>query len=137
MKHILERHAVKIRFAIVGGANTAVDFGILLLLASIGFDRIISNYISTSVAFLLSFFLNRSYTFQSTGEMKKQIGPFLVVTLTGLWIIQPIVIGSVAWIISPTSLSEDIITIIAKLVATITSLVWNYILYSKLVFTRK
>lgn len=137
MKHILERHAVKLRFAIVGGANTAVDFGILLLLTSIGFDRIISNYISTSVAFLLSFFLNRSYTFQSTGEMKKQIGPFLVVTLTGLWIIQPIVIGSVAWMMSPTSLSEDVITIIAKLVATIASLVWNYILYSKLVFTRK
>ena len=137
MDQILKKHAEKIRFAIVGGANTALDFIILFALTFSGMDRIAANYVSTSAALIFSFFANKSFTFKDkTGNARKQFILFIVITLIGLWIIQPIII----WI-STNSLeqyitNEAITLFIAKLIATIASLIWNYLLYSRLVFKK-
>ena len=47
MKDLLKQHAEKFRFALVGGFNTALDFGLLFLFVSLGVDKIIANYFST------------------------------------------------------------------------------------------
>lgn len=132
MKALLKKHASKLRFGLVGATSTAIDFGLLFVGTNLGFNRFASNYVSTSVAFVFSFFANRSFTFKSKKDAKKQIIPFLVVTLFGLWVIQPIVI----WLVSlPLShLSDNITLFIAKLAATGVTLVWNYIFYAKFVF---
>lgn len=132
MKELLRKHESKIRFAIVGGTNTAIDFGILFLLHGLGFNKYIANIISTSVAFVFSFFANRSFTFKSKKDARKQAIPFLVVTLTGLWVLQPIVIWMV--LLPLQGLDQNIALFIAKLAATVVSLVWNYVLYSRFVF---
>ena len=132
MKELLKKHASKLRFALVGGTNTAIDFGILFLLHSLGLNKYIANIISTSVAFIFSFFANRSFTFKSEKGASKQVIPFLVVTLTGLWILQPAVIWVV--LLPLGNLDQNIALFIAKLAATVVSLVWNYILYSRFVF---
>lgn len=132
MKELLRKHESKIRFAIVGGTNTAIDFGILFLLHGLGFNKYIANIISTSVAFVFSFFANRSFTFKTKGNAKKQFIPFLVVTLIGLWILQPAVIWTVSLLLH--SFDETLTLFIAKLVATVVSLIWNYLLYSRVVF---
>lgn len=137
MKEVVKKHASKIRFAIVGGTNTAIDFIILFILVGLGLDRIFSNFISTSTAFLFSFFANRSFTFKArSGNMKKQFGLFLVVTLFGLWIIQPIVIESVVLLSKDFGWSDSLVLFAAKLFATLATLVWNYLLYSKFVFKK-
>jgi putative flippase GtrA len=69
MKALIKKHESKIRFALVGGINTAIDFGILFLLTSFGLNKFVANFISTSVAFIFSFFANRSFTFKSTGSI--------------------------------------------------------------------
>ncbi len=137
MEKLIKKHAEKLRFATVGGINTALDFGILFVLVFLGLDKITSNYISTSIAFVFSFFVNKSFTFQSTGgDTKKQFGLFLVITLFGLWVIQPIIITGVAWILNGLGISDSIVLLIGKLFATAVTLVWNYLLYAKYVFKR-
>ncbi len=137
MEKLIKKHAEKLRFGVVGGANTAIDFGILFTLVFLGFDRIASNFVSTTIAFVFSFFVNRSFTFKSkAGNTKKQFGLFLVITLFGLWVIQPIIITGVAWMISNLGIPNSIVLFIGKLLATLVTLVWNYVLYAKYVFKK-
>ncbi len=138
MEKLLKKHAEKVKFIFVGGANTAIDFVILFGLTFLGVDKIVANFFSTSVALVFSFFVNKSFTFKNeTKNAKKQFALFLVITLFGLWVIQPLVILGV------TSLTESFITnsaislFIAKLVATVASLIWNYIFYSRIVFKKE
>ncbi len=135
MKALLKKHESKFRFAFIGGINTALDFGILFLLTALGLDKLVANFFSTSVAFVFSFFANRTFTFKSTGSAKKQFLPFLAVTLTGLWVLQPLVILAITQLLH--SLDQALALFIAKLIATIVSLIWNYILYSRFVFKKK
>lgn len=137
MEKLLKKHAEKLRFAVVGGANTALDFIILFALTFAGMDKIAANYISTGLSLIFSFFMNKSFTFKhKTGNAKKQFIFFLVITLIGLWVIQPIVIWISSAALAPYITSEAISLFIAKLIATVASLVWNYILYSRIVFKK-
>lgn len=130
MEDLVKKHAKKLRFAIVGGTNTVIDFGILFVLSGLGMDKIFANYISTSIALIFSFFANKKYTFKSEASAKRQIAPFLVVTLIGLWVLQPLIIWAYTAALGDSSFS----LFVAKLLATVASLVWNYLLYSRFVF---
>ena len=137
MATALEKHGDKIRFAIVGGFNTALDFVLLFLFVNLGFDKIIANYFSTSISLIFSFFANKSFTFKDkTGNAKKQFGLFLLVTLAGLWVLQPIIIWLSTTALEQYITNESVLLFVAKLIATVGSLIWNYLLYSRLVFKK-
>jgi putative flippase GtrA len=57
--------------------------------------------------------------------------------MTGLWVIQPIIIFSVSGTLESFIHSDNIVLLVAKLVASVASLVWNYLFYSRLVFKKK
>ena len=138
MAKALEKHAEKIRYLLVGGFNTFLDFLILFGLVALGLDKIPANYISTTITMIISFFLNKKFTFKSEDKAtKRQFVIFLGVTATGLWIIQPIVILVMGIFLPGTGWSDPIILFISKIVATVASLIWNYLLYSRLVFKKK
>lgn len=125
----------KLRFMVVGGANTAIDFGLLFLLKTLGLPTVPANIISTTAAFCFSFFANKQYTFKSSDtNIAREITLFIVVTLFGLWVLQTIVIQLVVPFITPMGWSQDINLLIAKVCATVVTLVWNYSMYSKVVF---
>ncbi len=130
MEELVKKHAKKLRFAIVGGTNTVIDFGILFVLSGLGMDKILANYVSTSIALIFSFFANKKYTFKSEASAKRQIVPFLVVTLIGLWVLQPLII----WVYTGALGDDSLSLFVAKLLATIATLIWNYLLYSRFVF---
>jgi len=137
MEKFREKHGDKLRFAIVGGANTALDFILLFLFVNLGVDKILANYFSTGASLIFSFFANKSFTFKNkTGNAKKQFAAFLLVTITGLWVLQPIIIWLVTSALESQITNESILLFIAKLVATVGSLIWNYLLYSRLVFKK-
>jgi putative flippase GtrA len=137
MEQLLKKHAEKIRFIIVGGVNTALDFGILFFLTFLGLDKIVANYFSTGVALIFSFFANKTLTFKhKEGNAKKQFILFLVITLFGLWVIQPIIIWGSTTLLASYIPNEAINLFVAKLIATVASLIWNYILYSRIVFKK-
>lgn len=138
MEKLLKKHAQKIRFAVVGGANTALDFAILFILTFAGLDKIVANYISTGASLIFSFFVNKSFTFKhKAGNAKKQFVLFLVITLIGLWVIQPVIIWGVTSTLASVVTNEAVNLFIAKLIATVTSLIWNYLLYSRIVFKKE
>ena len=137
MKELFQKNAEKIRFLIVGGLNTAFDFILLFLFVGLGVDKFIANYLSTGAAMILSFFLNKSFTFKNTDKRaKRQFALFLLVTITGMWAIQPLIIWIVTNFLDGVALSDGGILFVAKVIATIASLIWNYLLYSKLVFKK-
>lgn len=132
---MIKNSSQKIRFVLVGGINTAIDFGLLFLLRSFGLPVITSNVISTTVAFCFSFFANKKYTFKSTDtNIIREILLFVAITLFGLWVLQTIVIHLVTISFSGLRISDSLLLFIAKLVATVASLIWNYTMYSRVVF---
>lgn len=137
ISQLKQKHATKIRFGLVGVVNTAIDFGILFLLTNLfAIPKIPANVMSTSVAFVFSFFVNKKFTFKSHGKegVVKQAILFTVVTLFGIWVVQSLVIIIVSPIATQLGASDNLALFISKFIATIASLVWNYLFYSKLVF---
>ena len=125
----------KARFGLVGSMSTAIDFGLLFLFRSFGLPSVAANVISTTTAFLFSFTANKKYTFKTQGtNVKRELMLFTIVTLFGLWVIQSIVI----WLLEPRiealGVTSNMSLLAAKLIATGVTLVWNYYLYSRVVF---
>lgn len=141
------------RFGVVGIFNTLLDFAIFNALSSkmIGFSKLKANTVSTTVAMVFSFFVNRSFVFYGHGNELVQAALFFGVTAFGLYVLQNGVIYLLAerlkW---PRRLailltrsrhipleSEFVLKNGAKLVGTIVSLTWNYLLYGRIVFRGK
>ena len=102
-----------------------------------GIDKFVANIISSTTAFVFSFFANKKYTFQTTDtNIRREMILFVVVTLFGLWVLQNFVI----WLFMPfatTLLHNNAYALLAsKLLATVVSMTWNYFLYSKVVFKK-
>lgn len=129
----------KIKFATIGAFNTALDFAILFSLKALDINVAFSNIVSTGVTFIISFILNKKITFNSTNKTKqeniKEFLSFTIITLFGLWAIQTLVIYIITSILSNILIS-NITLFIAKIIATIFSLIWNFVLYKKVVFKK-
>ena len=108
------------RFGIVGAANTALDFGLLFILRALGLPVEFANIASTTIAFLFSFFANKKYTFKTSGtNVVREMILFVVVTLTGLWVLQTLVIMlTLPWLTAITN-QTDVALLVAKLLATV------------------
>ncbi len=141
------------KFGLVGILNTAVDFIIFNILTNkkIGLKKIPANLISTTVAMLISFVLNRGFVFNATGgNIYIQSAEFFAVTAFGLYVLQSLVIYFLlevwewpvefAWkVVQAVKLdkymSHDFVRKnAAKAAATLVSLTWNYLMFSFIVF---
>lgn len=127
------------RFASVGMINTVIDIGLYTLLTKTLFNALVANYISTTAGITVSFFLHKHFTFgkKRTSKPRMEAISFTIITITGLWIIQPLVIYLSMHFLEATSLTQSTgltIVLLPKLLATIASLLWNYFLYKNVVF---
>lgn len=119
-----------LRFCIVGAINTLIDVPLFLALYNSGMDVLSANIISTSAALVASLILNYKFTFRGRSLTRNSIAIYFLVTLSGIWILQPAVITAI--------LSLGIVGgLIAKLASLGFSLVWNYLWYSRVVFKDK
>jgi putative flippase GtrA len=130
------------KFITVGLANTAVDFGVLnLLMWSSGVYEgktiILFNVISFLIAAIHSYIWNKLWTFSFKGKsnVANQFLQFIIVSLVGVLINSGIVYIITTWVSS--NASNGVWVNIAKLVATVVSLVWNFIGYKFIVFKKK
>ena len=131
----IKNKAQKARFVLVGIVNTAIDFGFFFLASNSLHNAVIANYISTSIALAFSFFANKNYTFESrSSSVRREISLFLAFTLFGLWVLQPLVILGVEKATHHTQLKHALVLLVAKVIATVVSLIWNYATYSRFVF---
>lgn len=140
------------RFFMVGVFNTLLDFSILnALVFGVGMQKFAANVISTSLAMSVSYLLNHRFVFKEDRKRNtQQFVRFLVITATGLFVLQNGVIYLLAhpftwpadriydvldWLIKDVFSREFVRLNFAKLVATCVTLVWNYELYKRFVFT--
>jgi len=122
-------NATQVRFAVVGVLNTAVDAVGYALLATFGVPMFVANFISTTAGMLLSFTLNRNFTFRAKdGDIRRQAILFFAITAFGLWVVQAAVIFAV------TKLFPGVHLLVPKLGAIAVGMVWNYVMYKKVVF---
>jgi len=159
MKHSvskLAKHRVSL-FAVVGVINTLVDIvllNILRIATHTTTDQsnklIVLNLISASTVALLSFYLNRRFVFKAQDTKNHMIVPFLLITLSGIFILQSLVIKFTLHRFDPIAqffmdLGQHLPIIknfsfnfyeanIAKVCATAASMVWNYTWYQKVIF---
>jgi len=68
-----------VSYNIVGIANTLVGFSIIFLLMFIGLSATLSNVIGYAIGAVLSYYLNKKYTFQSSTNSKTQALKFFTV----------------------------------------------------------
>lgn len=127
------------KFALVGVLNTAIDFGILNFFIAItgavsGVGIILINATSFSTTLVNSFFWNREWVFG--GGKKSNFLTFALITLVGLSLntgtvyllttyVSPILVDS------PTLWAN-----LAKILATVFSLIWNFTGYKMVVFKK-
>jgi len=132
-----------VRFGIIGGVNTLIDFGILNLLMwwtgiHSGGQIVLLNIISFAIAVTNSYFWNKYWAFKdkdSTGVM--EFSQFIAVTLVGLAINSTIVYVVTTFIDPMFGLNETLWANLAKVAATGFSLIWNFIGYKFIVFKQK
>jgi putative flippase GtrA len=119
------------RFALVGVVNTLVDyllFNGLVYLASLGV--VPANIISGCAAIMVSFLLNRSWTFPESkkhGAAHHQFAKHLITTGIGL-ILATITVWLAEMVLEPY---------LAKLPAIFVTFVWNFTLSRHWVFSKR
>ena len=125
-----------IRFVLVGISNTILDFVILNVLLFCRVNILFANTISTGIAMLYSFFMNKKWTFRNSGNNYiKEVILFFIFTIIGIWVIQNGCIYLLNIVIPDLGLPEVIYNNAIKLAASIPSLTWNYLTYNRFVFT--
>lgn len=123
------------RFALVGVVNTALDFLLFGLLSLLGAPLLVANFFSTSAGMTFSYVANRSWAFRSTVSMRSSLGPFLLVSATGLWLVQPALIALTAHLLDDSGLTVDLRTIwVPKAMAIAVGMLWNLAWYRWVVF---
>jgi putative flippase GtrA len=132
-----------LRFAVVGGINTGVDFAVYnLLLWATGIEKgekiIVLNVISFSVAVINSYFLNKWWAFkdQEKSEQAKKFTLFLLVSVIGAAINSGTVYYITTYVPVMFGLSPKLWANAAKIVATGLSLIWNFVGYKLFVFKK-
>ena len=124
-----------LRFIIVGISNTVLDFVLMNIMRLVGLNLIAANTISTGTAMVYSFFMNKKWTFRNAGKnYLRQVILFFIFTIIGIWVIQNGFIWLINTYIPHFGLSDTIFANAAKLIASVPSLIWNYLTYNFIVF---
>ncbi|MDR0887422.1 MAG: GtrA family protein [Candidatus Nomurabacteria bacterium] len=136
LKNLRQNHADKVRFAIVGFANTALDFLILnLLVFAFGMNDILANAIAVAAAMIFSFVLNKKYTFKSNGKnYLREVILFFVCTSITAFGLQSLIIFLLTQI--HTNLPEFIWLNFIKCVAVGAGMIVNFLTYKYIVFKK-
>lgn len=107
------------RYALVGGAATAADYGSYYLLTrSASLDSLVANPLSYLAGNVVSFVGHRTITFHSHGQVAPQYLRFIGVTIVGIIISQLVV-----WV----SLRLGVYDLIGKAFAVALSGLFNYL----------
>ena len=123
------KHLIK-RYATVGAVSAVIDFGFLFILT----DWFHVHYLmSATISFMLAagfnYYLNKTWTFNSNGQKRKQLPIFFTIALLGLIINNNIMYVGVAKIGAHY--------LLAKVVAAAITTSWNFFGNKYLTFRKK
>jgi len=132
------------KYALVGFANTAVDFGVLNLLMLVtgiysGKNIFLLNTVSFFVAMTHSYIWNKLWAFKRKTKEKtgKEFLQFITVTILGA-VINGGIVYFISTLVSPMfGVSNELWANMAKIVATAVVIIWNFLGYKFIVFDSK
>ena len=135
----------KIRFLLVGITLTVIDFAILNLTIFIThMPALAANIISVTLSMVVSYFLNRYFVFRSNRPASlKGLVFFMASTGAVILVAQSVVMALVLYVLSRYTYSFPIVggvegdfieANVAKLIATVVSMVSNFVLYKYVIF---
>ncbi len=124
-----------VRFLLVGVANTIVGLSVMYLLLHLaGFSYWVSTFLGNSVGAVVSYFLNRSFTFRSQSSGFKSMLRFVAVILFCYFVSYTFGRNLVEWIVSSSNITSGMKTDIAVLISTGFYTVLNYLCQKLFVF---
>jgi len=140
----------KIRFIFAGGLNTGLDFILLNTFVFLfGALPLLANVLSVSIGIVISYILNHRFVFQSQEKLSiKKFLLFFAVTGFSSIVIQSVIIISFEMFFN-TEFSRSLFFIrdiaqnefvelnIAKVIAVLIGMVWNFVLYKHVIFRSK
>lgn len=143
-----------VRFILVGGLNTFLDFFLLNALIFVGSSFIVSKLIASTSATLFSFFANKYFVFRSSSrnKIKDEFFKFVVVNIVGILLLQNLLvfwlsgimlffsgwISEIAVVNFKIDISSEVIAVnLANVFAIVLSLIWNYFFYRTVVFASR
>lgn len=128
-----------VRFIIVGIANTIVGLSVMyLLLHAVHFSYWLSTFLGNSVGAIVSFFLNRSFTFKSQGSMAKSAIRFITVILCCYFISYDLAKNIVIGVLKGSHfIDANLKTDLSVLVGTGLYTILNYVGQKWFVFSKK
>ncbi len=129
LKHPLYlRHQEKVRFLMVGGFNSVLDFSIFGILAVVlSLPDVPANLISTTICTGVSFVLNYRFVWRSKRGMMETAPKFVAISLFSAWVLQSLVIWSVLGIFGGGE--GTVVSMVAKLAGMAVGMVFNYLGY--------
>jgi len=125
------------RFLLVGVANTILGLSVIyLLLHLVGMSYWMSTFLGNSVGAMMSYYLNRRFTFRSKNAVSKSLILFVIVTLLCYVVSYSIGMNLVEWLLGTSnSLKSGTKTDLAVLISTGLYTVLNYLGQKWLVFS--
>lgn len=130
---LVKKHNEKIKFVLVGGFNTILDFCIFGFLANIlCIPKEIANIISTTICITISFFLNYKFVWKSKKSKKETAPGFVIVSIFSAWVVQNIAINVITIPFGENSVTK----LIGKAFGSACGMISNYCGY-KFVFRSK
>lgn len=148
----MTEHPVKKRdkkviiFGLIGVFNTVFDMALYVLVQHLSGSIILANIVATSAALIGSYLLNSKLTFKAKKWTIKGFALFILVTIFGLWVLQTGVILLLTPFVAKVPemlwhlfrpLEGIAKTLAPKVVATVVTVVWNYIWYNGVIFKDK
>lgn len=124
------RHARRIlKYLITGGSAALVEFGLFILLVHTGLPLVLSNVISFSAGFITSFLMNRQWVFKANGRTVRQLSLYGILAAANV-----VLSSSIIYILTSHA---SVIPSIAKVMTMGLIVLWNYILFSKVIFAER
>jgi putative flippase GtrA len=124
-----------VRFGIVGGLNTFVDYGMFNLLVGVfGVSYLMANPIAITAGILNSFLWNKNWTFSANRSRAwaREAVLFVLVSVIGM-----LLNTGGLWLLTWLSGNEALWAMnLQKLGASVVSMTWNFLGYRFLVFRR-
>ena len=115
------------RYAVTGLSSAAIEFTLLYVFRDIaGLSVVMSNSIALGIVFWFNFFVNRIWSFKSTGNLKRQLPMYFALFVFNL----------AASDIIMYLLTEKLrmVYLLAKIFAIGAIVGWNFIIYRKVIF---
>lgn len=132
-----------IKFVVVGGLNTLVDWAVLFLLTyptnvTTGLPYAIMRLVSFTIATVNSYYFNKTWTFmdESAGSQVRKFSHFLAVSVVGALINVGISTAVVTYIPPMWGVSAQVWVFVGAACGTAVALIWNFFGYKFLVFKK-